>query len=160
MRKAPSTFTAAVMLAVFLCFGNAQIFAQCTICVSAVDQTCSGDFEDCGSSLAGCTQSSVFQVGCNGYYTLSARVYSCINSCNCNSCVIVEKVGSSSLVDSVSSNCSNQFCDGQKSVYLYSAYSYRLHVCKRPCDEGLDCEDCDSNCKAEGTLSYGVLSCP
>ncbi|NUO18868.1 hypothetical protein HUU59_05415 [bacterium] len=162
MAKVPFTLTAAVMLAVFLCLGNAKILAQCTICVSAVDQTCSGSHADCETSTGGCSSSSVFQVSCNGSYDLGAKIYSCTNACDCNSCVMVLKEASGSVQGSIRSFCENQLCSQTTTVYLETGIDYRLYVCKRPCssDPGIDCEDCDEDCKALGWVSGAVTSCP
>ena len=163
MREAPSTLTAMVILAVFLCLGPVKIFAQCSLCVSAVDLTCSGTFADCGTSTAGCAQSAVFQVSCNGDYKLGADSYYCTNACNCETCVLVVKVSSGYIVGSTNTNCANQSCIGSVLVYLETGYDYRLYVCKRPCssDFGIDCDDCDTACKARGWVaSMPSPGCP
>lgn len=160
MRTAPSTLTATVMLAVFLCLGNGKIFAQCTLCVSASDAACSGDFDDCGSSTTGCVSTTIFQVPCNGNYSLGAKNVNCI-TCNCNACVLLEKVASGSIIGSTRSYCDNDQCIGTVSVSLEAGYDYRLWVCKRPCDEENTCEDCDTDCVAKGWLvSVPGPSCP
>lgn len=161
MSKVLSNLTAAVMLAVFLCLGNVQIFAQCTICVSGLDYDCSGTFGGCSGVSAGCSQSSVFQVPCNGYYTLYAALISCDVACTCNSCVWIEKVATGSVPGNVNSNCENQECDNWTTVYLEAGTDLRLYVCKRPCSEPTDCEDCDESCKAQGWLvSVPGPTCP
>lgn len=160
MKKAPSTLAAAIMLAVFLFLGNGNVLAQCSLCVSAVDYDCSGTFEECGTSTAGCSQSTIFQVACSGNYTLIAKIEGCTNACNCNSCVLIEKVDSGTILRWLDSGCSGQHCSASVQVELAAGYDYRLYVCKRPCDEGLDCDDCDQQCKARGLIKYGVVSCP
>ncbi len=158
MVKAPSTTTAAIMLAVFLCLGSAKSFAQC---VSGVDYDCSGSYSDCGHVTTGCTQSSVFQVNFSGTFTMGARIVNCTNACDCSSCVFVEKVASGSIIDSVESGCSVQICSNTMTLWLDTGYDYRLYVCKRPCDDEHDYSDCDEACKAEGWLvSNPGPNCP
>lgn len=161
MSKAPSTLTAAVMLAVFLCLGGAKIFAQCTLCIDGgTDQTCSGSYDDCGSDYANCTSSGAFTVPCDGSYTLSAVMDCNGEGCHCSSCVHVVKETTGVIVGWTDSDCNQSQCQASVTVSLLINTTYRLYVCKRPCDGLSTCEECDTDCKAKGWLHREVLSCP
>lgn len=159
MRKAPSTLAATTILAVFLCLGTNAI-AQCTMCVSATDQSCSGTWDDCDSDVTGCS-STTFTAPCTGQYTLRAWVGGCNDCMTCSACVWVVKANSGTVMGFVESGCPAEDCDSQiTNVSLENGASYRLIVCKRACDVGDDCNDCDSECRANGAASISVLSCP
>jgi hypothetical protein len=154
MRKASFSLAAALTLAVFLCLGTSQLFAQCPLCIVAQDNVCSGVYNDCAAnSTAGCVSSAVFQVGCGGTYDIGAKVTNCSGACNCSACVYIEKVISGTIVKYIESGCPGDWCSDNSTVGLDAGFDYRLWVCKRPCsnEEGEnDCDDCDSNCEAIG----------
>lgn len=156
MSKAPSTLTAAVMLAVFLCLGLTHACDQ-KICLE--DPTCSGEWVECGTPNGNCA-SYAFNAACTGEYNLHVEVSSCQSGCHdCEVCAMVTKVPSGIVVGYCSSVCSNQDCNDDCKVNLVQGEAYFLWVCKMPCD-GTDCEDCTSTgCKAFGCLCIAHTSC-
>lgn len=161
MRHAPLHLTATVFLAVFLCLG-AKVFSQCNFCISKTDVTCSGTYEDdCAATLTNCSETSPFSVPCTGNYTFGAKITGCTGgNCSCTSCVHIVVNGTNVILASVESGCSNQFCQLTTQVMLSTGGWYRLIVCKRPCDIGETCNDCDAHCTATGWVTYNATSCP
>lgn len=162
MKRLRLLHAAMLTAAAVLFLQGANGIAQCTICVSATDQTCEGEYEDCDHSISDCAVSTVFQVPCTGTYELGAKVASCSDVCNCSACVLLEKVISGTLIYFAESDCLVKHCAGSISIGLEAGYDYRLHVCKRPCDFESSCADCDSLCKAVGWLTHqpSTTACP
>lgn len=160
MRKAPSNLTAAVLLAVFLCFGNAY---ACTDCVCASDNTCSN--VACGANLtANCTRLE-FEPECDASYTFYVETNCMGDNCGgCQACASVRKiVGGSEIIQATceTNNCNVSDCDQTCTVNLSPGATYVLYVCKIPCPGGGDeCEHCKEDCSAIACVSYGVTSMP
>lgn len=160
MMKAPSILTAAVMLAVFLCYGNSY---ACADCVCARDNTCSN--VACGTNpTANCTRVE-FEPVCNGTYTFYVETNCSGENCGgCQACASVWKIvsGVETLAATCETNgCNVNVCTQSCSVSLSPGSTYVLYVCKVPCaGPAEDCEDCKVNCEAVGCVSYGVTSQP
>lgn len=156
MRTAPSTRTAIMLLAVFLCFGNAAFACSQKICVE--DPTCYGSWENCTTASGECA-SSAFTAACNGTYSLSAQVV-CASGCHdCEACVIIDKVPSGTILATCRTICTNQDCNETCSVFLEAGVNYRMWVCKSPCDD-TNCQECPSRCSAWGCLCVSPTPSP
>jgi len=159
MKKAPSILAAA-LLAAFLCLGSSGSYAQCNICVSAYDATCSGTYADCQTNLAGCGSSNTFTVPCTGSYDFGAKIV-CSGACNCSACVIVAVNATTYIVGQTESGCPVQSCNNLTSISLVAGVTYRLYVCKRPCDgDEINCNNCPGDCRAWGWINHNVANCP
>lgn len=162
MRKAPSTLAATTILAVFLCLGSAQVSAQCNYCIGTTDATCSGTYDDCSVSTTGCSSTATFTPPCTGTYKLGAKVSGagCVDCDLCSACVLVVIESTGVIVNSYESGCTVQFCTLDTDVTLNANITYRLYVCKRPCEEAECTTDCKSACIATGWISRNVTTCP
>ena len=159
MSKAPFILTAAVMLAVFLCLGNANVFAQCAEKICLEDPTCSGPSDDACDTPNGNCASQAFTAQCTGTYQLKALLLCQFNCHLCEVCVMVEEVSTHKILATCSSVCSNQICNQNCSVDLVQGEAYFLWVCKTPC-QGSTCEDCtNTDCNAYGCLCYAITNC-
>ncbi|NUO20414.1 hypothetical protein HUU59_13290 [bacterium] len=168
MRNAPFTLTAAVMLAVFLCFGNENVWA-CSECICFNDNTCTN--EECGvTPNANCTR-YVFTPSCSGNYSFKTST-TCTGGSNCfdcQSCANIFKISGGIEYSISNGNCHTNECDINNCtkdcsatgnfVALSSGVSYAVYVCKIPCPDGPDCDDCGADCKAWACFSYGIANC-
>lgn len=165
MRNAPFTLTAAVMLAVFLCFGNARVWA-CSECVCFSDATCSAN-NNCGPGFTENCARTEFTVDCDATYTLITKV-TCTGGGSCTKCMAcatlfyIENGTEVALTDWHNNGCNNGHCTSD-SVYVGMSVSktYVMYVCKVPCpDGGSVCgQNCVESCTAHACLSYGVVNC-
>ena len=160
MKKAPSTYSAMVILAVFLCLFETT-HAQCSFCIDAHDANCSGSYFNCVTgSTTGCVSTATFSPPCTGQYKLAADVVNCADCTQCLSCaLIVEQIGQQ-VVASVHSRCTEDICSNSVSVNLNSGLSYKLYVCLRPCDNRECGTDCKSGRTARGWIENNVTACP
>jgi len=155
MEKAPSTFTAMVILAVFLCSLSTQVWASSqVICIG--DVSCSGAWQECSTPNGNCT-SHAFTAQNTGTYTMRAMVKCQTNCHHCEACVIVTKSPSDAVVGHCSTNCLGEDCDEECTVELEANGTYYLWVCLMPC-LGQNCNEC-AGCKALGCICYGTTSC-
>jgi hypothetical protein len=163
MKHAPSTFTAIATLAVFLCLGfNTQLWA-CSECICLEDNTCSD--VGCTENLTTNCKRLEFTPSCDATYTFEVWT-ECTNvtsNCtDCRSCANLFIVSGGSEIQYA--NCHTHECDignckSTCSVSLTSSRTYALYVCKVPCEEAQDCDDCEEDCVSYACLSYGVTSC-
>lgn len=164
MKKAPSTFTAIALLAVFLFLGNGNLGLACSECICFIDETCSN--QGCTENLTTNCKRTEFTPECDQAYTLTVGTICTGDSdCeDCRACANLFKLDNG--VETWLSNCHTHECDigncttncGQSQT-LSSSDTYVIYICKVPCPGGPDCEDCASDCIAYACLSYGALSC-
>ncbi len=170
MSKAPSTLTAAVMLAVFLCFGSCKMAQASSECICFSDIGCSTQECEAGPN-ASCTR-HVFTPAVTGSYTISAHTRCETSDCDhCRSCVHIYKIDGANEISLVNGNCHSVNCIGGSCDYscatgglvsLTASGSYAVYVCKRVCPnhpDNPDCEDCPDDCKAWGCFWINVMTC-
>ncbi len=165
MNKAPSIYSATVILAVFLCLGMIpKLSYACAECLCFADNNCAAG--ECGPNFTtNCTRTE-FTVDCNATYTLYTKVVcgSGSNCFKCMSCATLFSINSGTetyIADIHNNGCNSGSCvSSDISVSLSTTKTYVMYVCKVPCPDGAStCENCAASCTAYACLHYGVTSC-
>lgn len=153
MGKAPSTWTAATMLAVFLCFASDPIQAgNCSFCLCGTSSDCT-ESDDCLGSV-GC-DSTAFTVPCDGMYQFESKV-KCFDEgdecARCQSCATIYFETGEYVANEHNTHCDTGECSHRSTVHLKAGQHYILKVCLMTCDPFDDCSECGESCKAYGCI--------
>jgi hypothetical protein len=161
MRTAPSTLTAMIFLAVFLCLviPSRAVFA-CTECICFSDNTCS-DVECLPGLTTNCSRTT-FTPACDGSYTFFTKV-TCTGGASCKKCMscaslfVIDQGVEVFFKDIHNNGCNGGTCLSPfVSATLSTNRTYAIYVCKVPCPDGSStCEECVASCTAHACLSYG-----
>ena len=168
MSKAPSIYSATVILAVFLCLGMTPSRANaCSECLCFPgDNTCT-DVECSTIPTANCVRTE-FSPSCTATYTIYTETR-CTGSgiCSkCRSCASVFKV-SGGVEEFLGNGHTNACAAGNcittiaPTVSLIAGVTYAIYVCKLPCPTfGANCESCPNTCTAYACVhTSDILSC-
>lgn len=167
MKKAPSTSSAMVILAVFLFLGVSVMpsFA-CQDCQCFSDNTCS-DVECASNLTANCTRSE-FTPACTGTYIIRTETRCSGGGSNCTLCYscanIFKLTGGTEifLANGHTNACGFGGCVATvyPTVNLIAGSTYVIYTCKLPCSQtGATCESCSANCTAYACISYNTVLC-
>lgn len=153
MSKAHSLVTATMMLAVFLCLGNAEVQAgNCSFCICGSSSDCT-ESDDC-LSTTGCSITP-FTVPCDGFYQFEAKVICQDESDRCNDCLACANIYRSDgayVANEHNTGCDGGSCSHRGTVHLKANQSYNLYVCLAVCNPNQSCEACGESCKACGCI--------